>query len=108
MQLFKRLLRAHWSAIALVVCTIVLLVAGVAWLLGNIPSRPLRWTALGLFVLFVVGFVLKNRMTLLLLFVAVPKLRASMPRPERDAKLKGLDGPVVVTFDEFGIPTIEA
>lgn len=104
----KRLLRAHWSAIALVVCSILLLVAGAAWLLNNIESKPLRWTALGLLILFVVGFVLKNRMTLLMLFIFVPKLRASAPRPLRDAELKGLDGPVVVTFDEFGIPTIDA
>jgi penicillin amidase len=47
-------------------------------------------------------------MTLLMLFVVVPKLRASVPRAARDAGLKGLDGAVVVTLDEFGVPTIEA
>jgi penicillin G amidase len=108
MRPFKRLLRSHWSATALVVCSIILLVAGAAWLLSNLSSKPLRWTALGLLVLLVAGLVLKNRVTLLMLFIVVPKLRASMPRPERDAKLKGLDGPVVVTLDEFGIPTIDA
>ncbi|HLM55157.1 MAG TPA: penicillin acylase family protein [Pyrinomonadaceae bacterium] len=108
MSPFKRLLRAHWSALALAVCSGVLLVAGAAWLLNSIPSKPLRWTALGLFILSVVGVVLKHRVTLLMLFVVVPKLRASVPRPARDAELKGLDGPVVVTLDEFGVPTIEA
>jgi penicillin amidase len=115
MQLFKRLLRAHWSAFALVVFSIFLLVAGVVWLLGSLSERypalssqPVRWTALGLSVLFVVGFVFKHRLTLLMLFIVIPKLRASMPRPARDAPLKGLDGRVVVTYDEFGIPTIDA
>ncbi len=108
MQPFKRLLRAHWSVVASAVCAIVLLFAGTAWLLGQIQSKPARWTALGLFILFVFGLVLKNRMTLLMLFVVVPKLRSSMPRPARDAELKGLDGPVTVAFDEFGIPNIEA
>ncbi len=115
MQLFKRLLRAHWSAIALVVLSIILFIAGVVWLLSNLSesypvlsSKQLRWTALGLCALFVVGFALKNRLTLLMLFIVIPKLRASMPRLERDANLKGLDGTVVVTLDEFGIPTINA
>jgi penicillin amidase len=108
MRPFKRLLRAHWSAIALAVCSPVLLVAGAAWLLSDIQSKPLRWAGLGLLVLFAAGFVFKNRVTLLMLFVVVPKLRASAPRPARDAKLKGLGGPVVVTFDEFGVPSVEA
>lgn len=108
MSPFKRLLRAHWSALALAVCSIFLLVAGAAWLLNSIPSKPLRWTALGLFILFVVAVILKNRVTLLMLVVVVPKLRASVPRPARDAELKGLDGPVAVTLDGFGVPTVEA
>lgn len=108
MSPFKRLLRAHWSALALAVGSGILLVAGAAWLLNHIPSKPLRWAALGLFILFVVGAVLKNRVTLLMLVVVVPKLRASVPRPARDAGLKGLDGTVAVTLDEFGVPTIEA
>jgi penicillin amidase len=115
MHLFKRLLRAHWSAVALVVFSIILLIAGVVWLLGSLPemypalaSQPLRWAALGLCVLLVAGFALKNRLALLMLFIVIPKLRASIPRPLCDATLKGLDGRVVVTLDEFGIPTIEA
>ncbi|HEV2707850.1 MAG TPA: penicillin acylase family protein [Pyrinomonadaceae bacterium] len=85
------------------------------WLLGSLSesypalaAKPFRWTVLGLCGLFLLAFALKNRLTLLMLFVVVPKLRASRPRPARDSSLKGLDAPVVVTLDEFGIPTIKA
>jgi penicillin amidase len=115
MQLFKRLLRAHWSALALLLLSFVLLVAAAVWLVVRLftnyltPStKPFAWAALVVGALVVAILALKNRMTILMLVVVAGKLRASRPRVERSATLEGLGETVNVAFDQFGIPTIEA
>jgi penicillin amidase len=94
----------------------MLLIACALWLLFNLfrsypassTERLVMWAALGLCALVLAWLVFKNRMTLLMLLIFIPKLRRSMPRTERGATLKGMSEPVKIALDGFGIPTIQA
>lgn len=115
MQLFKRLLRAQWSAISLILLSFSLILIFGIWVWRRLlvdslaPSmRPVFWWGLGLGALLLAVLALKNRMMILMVAIVIPKLRASRPRLERTATLKCLDQEVIVTFDRFGIPTIKA
>jgi len=70
--------------------------------------KPVVWGALGLGALLLAVLAIKNRMMILMLAIVIPKLRASIPRLERTASLECLDKQVNITFDQFGIPTINA
>ncbi|MGB9178615.1 MAG: penicillin acylase family protein [Pyrinomonadaceae bacterium] len=115
MQPFKRLLRAHWALISLPALSLCLLVLYGIWLVGNLVAVRLNpttqlWVAvgLGIFVLILAALAFKLRLLLFFLVSLPIKLRASMPRLEQRATLADLDETVTVTFDRFGIPTINA
>lgn len=115
MQLFKRLLLARSAAIWLMLLALGFLIALAIGALSILLSSNLTpatkliiWVLLGLVGLVLAVLAVKNRMTILLLLIAVPKLRASLPRLERSVTLAGLDKPVIIDFDQFGIPTIKA
>ena len=110
MQRAKRLIRAPSSVILLLLLTVAVVVTGGVWAAYIfLSSRPiLFWTIIGLVALLLVLLAVKHRMTILLLGIAIPKLRASVPRVEHNVTLKGLDAPVSIDFDQFGIPTIKA
>lgn len=115
MQPFKRLLRAHWATITLPVLSFGLLAVYGIWLLANLVVVHLKPTTrlwveigLGLFVLILVALAFKLRLLLFFLVSLPIKLRASMPHLEHEATLSGLDEPVTVSFDQFGVPTINA
>ena len=108
MQRAKHLIRAPSSVILLLLIAIVVVVAGGVWAAYIFLNSIVFWAVLGLGTLVLILLILKHRMTILLLGVAVPKLRASVPRLEPDLTLKGLAAPVIIDFDQFGIPTIKA
>src|SRR6185369_11317140 len=108
MQRAKHLIRAPSSVILLLLIAIVVVVAGGVWAAYIFLNSIVFWAVLGLGTLVLILLILKHRMTILLLGVAVPKLRASVPRLEPDLTLKGLTAPVIIDFDQFGIPTIKA
>lgn len=115
MQPLKRLLRAHWAVVLLPLILLVLVVACVAWLLyvkvaGLLgpTARLVAGVALGLVALLLAALAFKLRPLLFFLVSAIVKLRASRPRLERRATLKGLSESVTVTFDRHGVPTVEA
>lgn len=70
--------------------------------------KPVVWGVLGLITLLLAALVFKNKITILMLAIVIPKLRASRPRLEESATLTCLDEQVNIAFDEFGIPTINA
>src|SRR5215216_7788158 len=107
MQRAKRLIRAPSSVILLLLVAIVL-VAGIIWAAYSFLNTKLFWFVVGLAALILILLAVKHRMTILLLAIAIPKLRASVPRLEHNVTLKGLDAPVIIDFDQFGIPTIKA
>jgi penicillin amidase len=115
MQPLKRLLRAHWTVILLPLLLISIPLIYLIWLLGTeLASRlgpatkRVAGVVLIIFLLLLTAIAIKLRPLLFFLVSVVVNLRASMPRPEQGATLDGLDGPVTVTFDGFGTPTINA
>lgn len=101
--------------ILLLLIALGILAAGSIWaayiFLNSNPApatKWLFWTVLGAGALLLIVLIIKHRMTILLLGIAVPKLRASVPRFEHNLTLKGLDAPVIIDFDQFGVPTIKA
>jgi penicillin G amidase len=108
MQRAKRFIQAPSLVILLLVLALGVVAAGIVWLAYTFLNTALFWIVIGLVALLLILFVIKNRMTILLLGIAAPKLRASAPKLEQNVTLKGLDAPVTIDFDQFGVPTIKA
>src|ERR1051325_364957 len=115
MQPLKRLLRAHWTVILLPLLLISIPLIYLIWLLGtelvgrlSPATKRVAGVVLIICLLLLTAIAIKLRPLLFFLVSVVVNLRASMPRSEQGATLDGLDGPVTVTFDGFGTPTINA
>src|SRR5262245_18332172 len=111
----KRFIQAPWP-LSILPLMVLLLLMGAAiiglfrFLTGDLnPAFRLTiWLVIAAGALVIGALLCKARMSSLLLAIAVPKMRSSLSRFEPEANVTGLNGPVTITFDLFGVPTITA